>query len=171
MNFRYIASPLFRSRGRSTVGWLAGAAAGSGGWLELSYRGLVPLVRRGRSRRHLLRQDELPGSRNVQAIVLLFMTDDDKLVVAQQFSTQDYSRRFASRRRLILIALIGFLIHPAFSVRKCVKLCCMSGAGQARNRHAESLQDQENIEPQDHRGADYRPNIGQPAVGELTHDV
>ena len=37
---------------------------------------------------------------------------------------------------------------------------------QARTRHAESLQDQENIEPQDHCSPDYRCDIGQPAIGE-----
>jgi hypothetical protein len=42
---------------------------------------------------------------------------------------------------------------------------------QAGNRHAERLQDQENIEPQDRCGPNYRCNIGQPAIGELTHDV
>jgi hypothetical protein len=42
---------------------------------------------------------------------------------------------------------------------------------QAGYRHAERLQDQENIEPQDQCGPNYRCNVGQPAIGELTHDV
>ena len=42
---------------------------------------------------------------------------------------------------------------------------------QARNVHAENLQNQEGVEQQHHRGADHTGEMREPVIGELSHDV
>lgn len=43
--------------------------------------------------------------------------------------------------------------------------------GQSRNRDADCLNDKESVEQQHDRGSDQRGDLGEAAIGELTHDV